>query len=101
MIDGIVFETITTATRKEEVATRATPTATAAIPKSPTSVENQPKVRSGVISALDALAIPDRLRACLSWWRANAPRQLVNILHHGVFPRLSLPSFVIGARVVH
>ena len=65
---GIVFETITTATtiRKEEVATRATRAANVAILKSPTSVESQPKVRSGVISALDALAIPDRLRACIS-----------------------------------
>ena len=57
MIVGIVFETISTATaiRKEEVATRATRTANVAILKSPTSVESQPKVRSGVISALDAL----------------------------------------------
>ena len=103
MIVGIVFETITTPTaiRKAEVATKATPTANVAIPESPTSVESQPKVRSGVISALDALAIPNRLRAYISWWCSNAARRLVNILQHGVFPHLSLPSFVVGAWVVH
>ena len=103
MIVGIVFETIKTATaiNKAAAATRATPTVNVAIPERPTSVESQQKVHSGVSSALDALAIRDRLRACLFWWRSNAPRRSVNILQHGVFPRLSLPSFILEAKVVH
>ena len=50
------------------------------------------------VRALDSLVVPCRLRACLSWWRSNAPNFWVNILTRGVFPQLKLPSFVVGAQ---
>ena len=76
----------------EEVAT-----VTTAI--SPPLPKEHPRVST--VHALHSLAVPYRLPACLSWWRSNAPNRLVNILMCGGFPHLKLPSFVVGAQVIH
>ena len=43
----------------------------------PIPIMSRPKV--GGVRDLCCLAIPDCLRACLSWWKSNTPRKIVNI----------------------
>ena len=70
----------------------------------PSKISSQTRTRSRVVLRITTTSYIKQTNVLTrqGYQRSsNAPRRLVNILQHGVFSRLSLPSFVVGARVVH